>query len=390
MLPNDRAQPAAPDKPSWAPGCCTRYRRLPIWLKVVIGHRRCSSWSGLIILAALVYGIVAVAQGRRTVGASVAVALWGLVVFSSPTRATDLALLGDPAALRWSRWPPTPSRWPAGSSRAARSPGSLAWSVPAGVIALKAASGQPFLGTIAAWLLAAAVLGWRVAKSIQDTRMYGGRTGTWEKPPAGPAGNAPPAVQGGPARPAIPAPPRPECPGAGRGAALRRARRPRPPGRPPRPRPADLGRGRDGRTRRDDRADPGQGAGPLDRRVHRGGAAAHGGRHQHRAADAALRVPRPARHREDDGGPGAGQDLLRVRPAPDARGRSRRTGPTWSGSTSARPRSRPTSSSTPRWAGCCSSTRRTAWSTRATGRPTGSARRRCRRCSSGPRTTATT
>ena len=51
----------------------------------------------------------------------------------------------------------------------------LAWSVPAGVIAFKAASDQPFIGTIAAWLLAAAVLGWRVAKGIQDTRMYGGR-----------------------------------------------------------------------------------------------------------------------------------------------------------------------------------------------------------------------
>ena len=218
--------------------------------------------------------------------------------------------------------------------------------------------------------------------------MYGGRT-AWEKPSAGPAGNAQP---GGPGR----APrwssrrPRPEYAGAGRGAALRRARHPRPPGRHPPAAPADLGRGRDGRARRDDRAHPGQGAGPLDRRVHRGGAAAHGGRHQHRAADAALRVPRPARHREDHGGPGAGQDLLRLRPAADARGRSRRTGPTWSASTSARPRSRPTSSSTPRSAGCCSSTRRTAWSTRATGRPTGSARRRCRRCSSGPRTTATT
>jgi SpoVK/Ycf46/Vps4 family AAA+-type ATPase len=32
---------------------------------------------------------------------------------------------------------------------------------------------QPFIGTIAAWLLAAAVLGWRVAKGISDARMYG-------------------------------------------------------------------------------------------------------------------------------------------------------------------------------------------------------------------------
>ena len=83
---------------------------------------------------------------------------------------------------------------------------------------------------------------------------------------------------------------------------------------------ADLGRGRHGRARRDDRAHLGQGAGPLDRRVHRGRAAPDGGRHHHGAADAALRVPRPARHREDDGGPGAGQDLLCLRPAPDAGG----------------------------------------------------------------------
>ena len=57
----------------------------------------------------------------------------------------------------------------------------LVWSVPVAVIALKVAPNQPFIGTIAAWLLAAAVLGWRVAKGIQDTRMYGGRT-AWDQP----------------------------------------------------------------------------------------------------------------------------------------------------------------------------------------------------------------
>ena len=40
-------------------------------------------------------------------------------------------------------------------------------------------------------------------------------------------------------------------------------------------------------------------------------------------------------------------------------------------------------------AACCSSTRLTAWSTRGTGRTTGSATRRSRRCSSGPKMTAT-
>src|SRR6185437_2299236 len=88
----------------------------------------------------------------------------------------------------------------------------LAWSVPAGVIALKAAPGQPFLGTIAAWLLAAAVLGWRVAKGMQDARMYGGRGPRDPRDPKGPRAPLDPraaadqhpggnAANGGPAMP---------------------------------------------------------------------------------------------------------------------------------------------------------------------------------------------
>ena len=81
MLPNDRAQPAAPDKPSWGARLVHAYRQYPLWLKVVIVIAAIPL-AELILLAALVYGIVAVTQGRRTVGASIAVALWGLTVFS--------------------------------------------------------------------------------------------------------------------------------------------------------------------------------------------------------------------------------------------------------------------------------------------------------------------
>ena len=81
MLPNDRAQPAAPDKPSWGARLLHAYRQYPLWLKVVIVIAAIPL-AELILLAALVYGIVAVTQGRRTVGASIAVALWGLTVFS--------------------------------------------------------------------------------------------------------------------------------------------------------------------------------------------------------------------------------------------------------------------------------------------------------------------
>ena len=132
-------------------------------------------------------------QGRRTVGASIAVALWGLMVFSFAykdhrTWLYSVILLPFAVVLAAHAKPLARSFVPCRTVAWV-----LAWSVPAGVIALKAASGQPFVGTIAAWLLAAAVLGWRVAKSIQDTRMYG--RGNWERP----AGNAPPRPAGQPA-----------------------------------------------------------------------------------------------------------------------------------------------------------------------------------------------
>ncbi|HEV2536135.1 MAG TPA: hypothetical protein VGU21_01345, partial [Streptosporangiaceae bacterium] len=77
MLPNDRAQPAAPDKPSWGTRGMQAYRRLPIWLKVA-AVVVAIPLAAPIILALLIYGVVAVVQERRTVGASLAVALWGL------------------------------------------------------------------------------------------------------------------------------------------------------------------------------------------------------------------------------------------------------------------------------------------------------------------------
>ena len=174
MLPNDRAQPAAPDKPSWGARLMHAYRRLPTWLKVVVVIAAIP-FSELILLAALIYAVVAVVQGRRTVGASLSVALWGLVVFSVASRgdrAWLYSVLLLPFAVALAAHARPLARWFAPCRTVAW---VLAWSVPAGVIAMKAAQTQPFIGTIAAWLLAAAVLGWRVAKGIQDTRMYGGR-----------------------------------------------------------------------------------------------------------------------------------------------------------------------------------------------------------------------
>ena len=69
MLPNDRAQPAAPDKPSWGSRLLRTYRRAPNGLKIAVAAIAILLFPatlGLIILAALVYGVVSVVQGRRS------------------------------------------------------------------------------------------------------------------------------------------------------------------------------------------------------------------------------------------------------------------------------------------------------------------------------------
>ena len=86
MLPNDRAQPAAPDKPSWGARLLRAHRRAPTWLKVAVIAAAVLFFPvtlGLILLAALVYAVVAVVQGRPTAGASASVAVWGVAAFSA-------------------------------------------------------------------------------------------------------------------------------------------------------------------------------------------------------------------------------------------------------------------------------------------------------------------
>jgi SpoVK/Ycf46/Vps4 family AAA+-type ATPase len=229
MLPNDRAQPAAPEKPSWGARLLRAQRRAPTWLKVVVVAGAVLFFPvtlGLILLAALIYAVVAVVQGRRTVGASVAVAVWGVAVFSatySGNRTWLYSVLLLPVVVALAAHARPLARWFVPCRTVAW---VLAWSVPVAVIALKLAPTQPFISTIAAWLLAAAVLGWRVAKGIQDTRMYGGRTqegpdgqpghGSHDhpagaaqgRPAARPGANHPGAGQPGPGQPGYSVPAR--------------------------------------------------------------------------------------------------------------------------------------------------------------------------------------
>ena len=252
MLPNDRAQPAAPDKPSWGHRAV---RDVPAasrsGCKVVVGHRSAIPLAGLIILVVLVYGVVAVVQGRRTVGrtrlgralgrrrvrrAAKGDRTWIYSVILLPFA---VALAAHARLLARSFVPCRTVAW------------VLAWSVLAGVIAFKAATDQPFIGTIAAWLLAAAVLGWRVAKGIQDTRMYGGRRPAARETertrtgnPGGPAADR--REQGQPGRPAHG---RPGAPAARASGPTGPSPRRRPTATTPATSPPRPGRGRRSRSK---------------------------------------------------------------------------------------------------------------------------------------------
>src|SRR5580693_7018398 len=167
MLPNDRAQPVTQDKPGWGARIRRLNRMAPTWLKVVVVAGAVLLFPvtlGLIILGALVYAVVAVVQRRRTVGASASVAVWGLAAFSALNHGSQSLLyflLLLPVVAAFAAHAKPLARWFVPCRTVAW---VLAWSVPVGGIALKLAPTQPFISTIAAWLLAAAVLGWRVAK----------------------------------------------------------------------------------------------------------------------------------------------------------------------------------------------------------------------------------
>jgi SpoVK/Ycf46/Vps4 family AAA+-type ATPase len=194
MMPHDRAQPAAQDKPGWGARLLRAFGTVPTWLKVVIGLALV--FSGLIVLAALVYAVVAVVQGRRTAVASASVAVWGLAAFSAShlhnlTWLYSLLLL--PVAVAFAAHARPLARWFVPCRTVAW---VLLWSVPVGIIALHLAPREPYIATIAAWVLAAAVLCWRVAKAVQDARMWGPPNETARLGP-GAAPPAPSAHQGG-------------------------------------------------------------------------------------------------------------------------------------------------------------------------------------------------
>ena len=374
---------------------------------------------GILLVIAIIYAPFAVWAGHRSVLASLSVAAWGLAVMSASGAVRRVQTLDLPAARAAVR---------RGRRRARRLAGPLVRAVPhrrAGRWASRSPSARaPLarrrqlsyrpgrrLADRAAWCWAGgwprprrtaassagsrpAAVPWphpRLAASARGPRderrapghadraetAPGPSTAGRREPPggAGPAGGGLAAVAGPAAADAV----RGQCVGR---PATPGARTAAPPEVTVDEAMAELDN--------DDRPDRGQGAGPVHRRLDRGGPPARGGRVRRpksRCSTSCSSARRaPARPRS----PGSSPRSSTRSACSTLRPWSRRSAPTWSASTWARPRSRPTSWSTRRSAGCCSSTRPTAWSMRATGRATGSATRPCRRCSSGPRTTART
>jgi SpoVK/Ycf46/Vps4 family AAA+-type ATPase len=197
MLPNDTAQPAAPALPGWRTRVLGVFRRAPLPLKIALAVLAVIFFPavlGGILLAAMVYAVVAVVQGRRSITASLSVAVWGFVVASALAgiyRGWLYPLLVLPFVIAAAAHAGPLARWHVPCRTVAW---AVAWSVSVGVAALRIWPAEPFIGIAAAWLLACIVLVWRLAKGSQEAHLYGSDTarGTALGLAPGPGTAAPP------------------------------------------------------------------------------------------------------------------------------------------------------------------------------------------------------
>ena len=184
----------------------------PLIIKVILVAAALVLWP-FVLPFALLSSAVAVAQKRPGRAAAYATATWVLpvAIFAHVYRAWSIPLLILPFAVAWL----------ASTKRLARAyvpcrstAWAMLWSIPAGFILLRLWPHQPLIGVVAAILIALAILGWRLAKVVQDERMYGpdgvgprtpgnqGRrpgTAPGDRYPGGPvpAGTSAPAYPGG-------------------------------------------------------------------------------------------------------------------------------------------------------------------------------------------------
>src|SRR6516162_3148285 len=171
MLPHDRAQPAAREKPSWPTRIMRWVGRAPLIIKLILAAAALVLWPFLLPFA-LLFSAIAVAQKRPGRAAAYATATWVLpvAIFAHVYRAWSVPLLILPFVIAWA----ATTRKLASSYVPCRSTAwAMLWSIPTGFILLRLWPHQPLIGVVAAILIAMAILGWRLAKVVQDERMYG-------------------------------------------------------------------------------------------------------------------------------------------------------------------------------------------------------------------------
>jgi SpoVK/Ycf46/Vps4 family AAA+-type ATPase len=178
-------QQSTPPGRATVQGWLTRFRQfvsaapVPVKAAVVVGI--CIFAPALVaigLFAALAYAPYALWSGQRSAIATGSVALWGIALVAARTHGLAgpryLLLLIPPAAAVVShagvlgRWaiPCRTTAW------------TLLWSLPVGVVitTFRIWHSQPLVGPGTAWVIALVVLGWRLAKALQDSREYARRS----------------------------------------------------------------------------------------------------------------------------------------------------------------------------------------------------------------------
>ncbi len=163
-------------------GWLTRSRQTvagaPLPVKVLVVALACVFAPALVaigLFAALLYGPYALWRADRSWLASAAIALWGIALTAAEAKGPDepryLLLLLPPVVAGVARVgllgrvqvPVRTAAW------------ALIWSLPIGIAVFRLWHSQRLFGPAVAWLIALVVLGWRLAKALQDNREQGSR-----------------------------------------------------------------------------------------------------------------------------------------------------------------------------------------------------------------------
>jgi SpoVK/Ycf46/Vps4 family AAA+-type ATPase len=145
----------------------------------------------LLLLGALIYAPYALATADRSVLASVSVALWGVALTAAQAHGPDgprYLLLLIPVAVAVTAHAGRLGRAFVPCRTIAL---ALIWSLVPGIVTFRLLHSQPYAGAALAWVLAAAVMVWRLARALQQVRVRSVATAlaapyAWS--PTGPAG----------------------------------------------------------------------------------------------------------------------------------------------------------------------------------------------------------